>query len=246
MPILDARIVRGMLGLMVVVAVGLLFESVGTLAQAQNQAQDLSEGTPSALEVDPEGWIDPLADAGSELKGWTRVAIPPDGKLAEKSPWSLDSGSGELICAGDEAGHEWLRWDRELGDLIFHIEWRFEPIEGENPRYNSGVYARNSEDGKIWHQAQVGSGRGGFLFGDSPVDGEVRRVNLSKQAEDGRVRPAGEWNTYEITCKGSEMTLWTNGANTCTWANCQMPEGYIGVEAEGYRIIFRNLRVKPL
>jgi hypothetical protein len=25
-----------------------------------------------------------------------------------------------------------------------------------------------------------------------------------------RVKPAGEWNTFEITCKGKDVTLWVN------------------------------------
>lgn len=200
---------------------------------------------PSALNAAPEGWLDPLKDAGPELKGWTRVPIPPDGKLGATSQWSLDPTSGHLICAG-AGGHEWLRFDQPYRDVVYHVEWRFVPVtEGKN-RYNSGIYARNSADGAIWHQAQTGGGSGGYLFGDTPVDGKVKRVNLSKSVMDQRVKPAGEWNTFEITCRGKEISLWVNGNFTNRWFDCEVPEGYLGVEAEGYRIEFRNLRIKPL
>ena len=199
---------------------------------------------PSALERDPAGWTDLLASAGPRLEGWTRGPVPPGRPLNPDSQWSLDAATGHLVCEGN-GGHEWLRWDKELGDFIFHVEWRFTPVPGQRG-YNSGVYARNSADARIWHQAQTGDGSGGFLFGDTPVAGKIQRINLSKQQRGSRVKPAGEWNTFEITCKGKDMTLWVNGAETTQWHDCQVPRGYIGLEAEGYRIEFRNVKVKPL
>jgi Domain of Unknown Function (DUF1080) len=196
---------------------------------------------PSALERDPQGWTDLLIHAGTRLEGWTRGPIPPGRKLNPRSQWSLDAATRHLVCEGD-GGHEWLRWDQELGDLIFHVEWRFTPVPGKRG-YNSGIYARNSSDARIWHQAQTGDGSGGFLFGDTMVAGKLQRM---KQQRGSRVKPAGEWNTFEITCKGKDMTLWVNGAVTSQWHDCEVPRGYVGLEAEGYRIEFRNVKVKPL
>jgi hypothetical protein len=204
------------------------------------------ESTPGALEQDPKGWIDLLdgVGAGAELKGWTRGPIPPEGKLDAESQWKFDPATGILTCEGT-GGHDWVRWDRELGDFVYHVEWRFTPVPGKKG-YNSGIYARNSADAKIWHQAQTGDAKGGFLFGDTLVGGKIRRVNLAKQAQDGRVRPAGEWNTFEITCKGKDMRLWVNGAVTLDWHECEVPKGYVGLEAERFRIEFRQVKVKPL
>src|SRR5262249_10822993 len=159
-----------------------------------------ADPTPSALEQAPTGWTDLLAGAGSNLDGWSRGPIPPTGKLSAASQWSLDPKTGYLVCEGN-GGHDWRAWGPGPGGCIFHVEWRFTPIP-DGKRYNSGVFVRNSKDAAIWHQAQTGDASGGFLFGDTPVDGAVKRVNLSKQMTDKRVKPAGEWNTYEITCKG--------------------------------------------
>jgi hypothetical protein len=200
--------------------------------------------TPSALERYPSGWTDLLGQAGPRLEGWTRGPIPPGGKLNPRSQWSLDPATGYLVCEGN-GGHEWLRWDKELGDGIFHVEWRFTPVAG-SPRYNSGIFVRNSADARIWHQAQTGSGSGGYLFGDTEVNGKLQRINLSKQQKGSRVKPKGEWNTFEITCKGKDVTLWVNGAVTSVWHECQIPRGYVGLEAEGYHIEFRQVKLKPL
>jgi len=199
---------------------------------------------PSALEKDPKGWIDMLSEAGPDLEGWTREPIPVGGELNPKSQWSLDQATGHLVCQGD-GGHEWLRLDQVLTDFIFHVEWRFTPVPGKKG-YNSGVYVRNSSDGKMWHQAQCGDASGGYLFGETFANYAMKPFNLQKETSEQRVKPAGEWNTYEITCKVRDVTLWVNGAVTNHWRPCQVPRGYIGVEAEGWKIEFRNIKIKLL
>ena len=200
--------------------------------------------TPSALAADANGWSDLLAQAGPKLEGWTRSPLPPGGKINPSSQWSLDVATNTLVCQGD-GGHEWLRWNKELADCIYHVEWRFTVVPGKKG-YNSGIYARNSRDATIWHQAQTGDGSGGYLFGNTLAGGTTKRLNLSKQQASSRVKPAGEWNVFEITCRGKEMTLWVNGAVTNRWGECDVPTGYVGLEAEGYRIEFRNVKVKTL
>ena len=167
-----------------------------------------------------------------------------DGKLRPGSQWSLDTTTGALVCQGD-GGHEWLRWDNELGDFIYHVEWRFTPVPGKKG-YNAGVYARNSADGRIYHQAQTGDASGGYLFGTTQIKGVPAGSIYPQQHPDSRVKPAGEWNTFEITCQGMDMTLWVNGVVVNQWHECEVKRGYVGLEAEGWRIEFRNVKVKPL
>jgi hypothetical protein len=202
------------------------------------------DASQSALEANPDGWDDLLAKGGPDLKGWTRGPIPPTGKLRLESQWSFDPKSGILLCAGN-GGHEWLRWDQQLGDAIFHVEWRFTPVDGKKG-YNSGIYVRNSADAEIWHQAQTGDASGGYLFGASPSSGSVKGFNLAKNLKGQPVKPAGDWNTFEITCRGKDVTLWVNGAVTNEWHECEAARGYVGLEAEGWRIEFRNVKTKPL
>ena len=202
------------------------------------------ETVPSALEHDPHGWTDLLARAGPKLEGWDRGPLPAQGKLRPVSQWSRDTATGYLVCQGD-GGHEWLRWNQELGDFIYHVEWRFTPVPGKKG-YNSGIYARNSADGRIYHQAQTGDGSGGYLFGNTESNGAPKRFNLSTQQSASRVKPAGEWNTFEITCRGPDMTLWVNGGVANQWRDCEVKKGHVGLEAEGWRIEFRNVKVKPL
>ena len=201
-----------------------------------------AEPAPSALEKDSSGWVDVMPSA--DLKGWSRVPVPPGDPLG-KQQWHVEESGTVLVCDGD-GGHDMLLCDREFGDAVFHAEFRYTKVEGK-AGYNSGVYVRNSKDGALWHQAQFGDANGGYLFGETPgADGNKKFFTTNKDVTDGRVKPAGEWNTLEITARGNVLTLWVNGAVTCEVKNCGNPKGLVGVEGEGYRIEFRNLKVKEL
>lgn len=207
----------------------------------------------SALEADPRGWTDILPDP--KLTGWARVSpISTAGVKSAVDPllkvWTVKDGV--LVCRGDlpsprmpskGGSHEMLRYEKELGDFIFHVEWRF--INPERPGWNAGVYARVNQEANIWHQAQVGSASGGYWFGDTPdASGKIVRRKLDPLEQ--RVKPVGEWNTYEITGRGDRLTLWVNGAVVSEMTGLKVRRGHIGFEAELHHIEFRNLKLKEL
>ena len=205
------------------------------------RAAEVTE-TKSAWESDPVGWVDILPPA--DLKGWFRVPVPPNARLG-RDQWHVDSDKKVLICDGD-GGHDMLLFDKEIADGVFHLEFCYTKIEGKIG-YNSGAYVRNSRDGSFWHQAQFGDAKDGYLFGQTAVDGYGKKnFSLARQVTDSRVKPAGQWNTLEITARGRVLTLWVNGAVTCKFDDCGLERGYLGLEGEGYRIEFRNLKLKEL
>lgn len=195
------------------------------------------EPAKSALESDPRGWVDILPTA--DLKGWVRVPVKTGVKL-KRAQWHVENGL--LVCDGN-GGHDMFLLDHEVGDAIFHVEFCFVKIP--NPKsYNSGVFVRTSLDGATWHQAQTGSLSGGNLFGVTPSPAGPKKFDVSTQP--CRVKEAGEWNTYEVTAQGPKLTLWVNGYVTAVFPDCGLPKGYLGLEGEGYRIQFRNLKLKEL
>lgn len=194
------------------------------------------------MAADP-GWIDMLP--GPNLAGWTRIAIPPTKPVSDKQQWSVDPASRTLICTGDQ-GHEWLRYDaRQFGDFLYHVEWRFKPVDTPNPKYNSGVFFRNDAEGNIWHQAQTGAGPGGYIFAVTPVNGQPQRITLAKEKKGTFEKPAGEWNSTDIRCEGKHCSLTING-NLSSEVDLEVLKGYLGLESEGYYITFRNIRAKTL
>lgn len=203
----------------------------------------------SALESEPRGWKDILP--GNKLSGWTRYPLRTEVRQ-DFDVWKVDRKAGRLLCQanlpevpapGRSGTHEMLRYDRELGDFVWHVEWRF--VDPEKRGWNSGIYARIAPDRRFWHQAQVGNASGGYWFGyvqDGP-DGMIRK-QLSPRAN--RVKPVGEWNSYEITARGDKLTLWVNGAVTSEWEGVAPLRGHIGLEGEFHRAEFRNMKLKEL
>jgi hypothetical protein len=190
----------------------------------------------------PSGWIDIMP--GPSLNNWTRVAFPPSRPLPSHSQWSVDTATHTLVCAGN-GGHEWLRYDKELRNFLFHVEWRLTPHKA-GKGYNSGVFVRNDRNGNIWYQAQVGDAGGGYWFGNNPEGKELKRFSLHSQMTTNPVKHAGEWNTFDIRCQGAKIILKVNGTKASEFDKCKNLKGYLGLEAEGSRIEFRQMRIKIL
>lgn len=134
-----------------------------------------------------EKWLD--LTPGPDLAGWKRVPIAPDVKPGAKNPWKMDGKI--LLCDGVDV-KEMLLYDKEFKDGVFHVEWRFRKVEGK-PEYNSGIYVRNSADGKVWHQAQVAHvgkpPRLGDLFGETLVDGKPQKSSSKARATSSPILP---------------------------------------------------------
>jgi len=173
---------------------------------------------------------------------WTRVAIPPTNPLKPVDQWHIDAAKRQILCDGNQ-GHEWLRFNHQLSDFDFRVTWRFTPVPG-TPHYNSGVFFRNSEDGVIWLQAQT-SQAGGYIFGMMPTEGKLQRFTLQKEMTENRIKPPGQWNAYDIRCAGSTCTLSVNGAIVNT-LHTSVATGYVGLEAEGYQIAFKDFHLRQL
>jgi len=180
-------------------------------------------------------------DAQHEV--WTRVAIPPGHPVSNVAQWHIDYARHQIVCDGN-GGHEWLRFNHEFSNFTFHVKWRFTPVTTAEAKYNSGVFFRNNLDGSIWHQAQT-TPAGGYLFGLTPVDSKPQGFNLQKEMKANRVKPAGQWNVYDIRCVGDTCTLAVNGEIVNT-AKVGIDKGYVGLESEGYSITFKDMKLKEL
>jgi hypothetical protein len=181
----------------------------------------------------------------SDLAGWRRVPIEP---LAQKPVWTADAKG--LVIDGVGA-KEILLYDKELGDGVLHVEWRFRKADESDPSkkpvYNGGVYVRTMLDGKVYVQAQVAFQDKKPVSGDviAQVPGVKERVNVYQTAASPQ-KPVGEWNTYDITMRGKSIELVVNGKPTVTWNDCPMPRGHVGLQAEGAVVEVRALRFHEL
>jgi hypothetical protein len=71
----------------------------------------------------------------------------------------------------------------------------------------------------------------------------LRRVPKFKESSE---KPPGEWNTYEIVCRGDTITLTVNGVEQNRATRVSVQEGHICLQAEGAPVEFRNVKLEPL
>ena len=175
------------------------------------------------------------------------MPIAPDTKPVAKNAWSVDATNKLLVCDGVGV-KEMLLFGKEFGDGVFHVEWRFRKVEGD-PVYNSGIYVRTAKDGLIWHQIQVAHTQKPPFMGDlfGVIDRVKQETKVLAIGEGPKlVKGPGEWNTYDISCQGKQITVLINGKTSCVWNDCSTPRGHIGMQAEFFFIEFRNLKFKEL
>jgi hypothetical protein len=84
--------------------------------------------------------------------------------------------------------------DRKFGDFTLHVEFRY-PKES-----NSGVYLRGR------HEVQIQDD-----FGNPPANDRFSGIYGFISPSVIAARPAGEWETYDITLIGRMVTVVANG-----------------------------------
>jgi hypothetical protein len=81
----------------------------------------------------------------------------------------------------------------------------------------------------------------GSIYGKQAADAAAR---------DAALKPAGQWNAYEIVVKADRITVYLNGVKINDWADPDkaLGLGRIGLQMHGSGddVYFRNVRVKPL
>jgi hypothetical protein len=148
----------------------------------------------------------------------------------------------------------YLRTEKEYSDYHLHVEWRY-PEDATN----SGVFLHTSGPDVIWvahYQAQLKfQNTGDFIvhgvgvsatLNDTVYTSTEEKKPLIPKIHPTNEKPAGEWNSYDITCLGSTIEIKVNGVLQNRAINCSLTKGGIGFQAEGSKIQFRNLWIEAV
>ncbi len=184
---------------------------------------------------------------GRDLTGWVSVNCAP-------TTWSVRDGmiysTGKPICE--------LRTTRMFENFILELEYQH-----LDPQGNAGVFiwgdaltapgqpfvraievqvldGRNTEN--YTSHGDVFAIHGARMTPDRPhPNGSMRSLPSERRA-----RPAGEWNHYRITAQNGTIKLAVNGKEVSGGYDISPRKGYIHLESEGGRVLYRNLRIKEL
>jgi hypothetical protein len=67
-----------------------------------------------------------------------------------------------------------------------------------------------------------------------------------KKLAESSEKPAGEWNTMEVTCKANTIEVVVNGVRQNKGTNVNISSGSICLQSEGKAIEFRNVFLTKL
>jgi hypothetical protein len=210
-------------------------------------------GLPAAAD-DKDGFT-PLFN-GKDFTGWTLVIRKKEGVKADaKDVWSVRDGY--IRCVGTGKPNGYAATEKQYGDYVLRVKWRF-PKDAKGG--NSGVLLHVQEKDEVWPtsvEAQLLSGRAGDFWLIYPptvkLDIDPARQDPQQARHYFRIpkdemieRPLGEWNDYEITCKGGDITLVVNGKKANEGKNGNLTKGRIGLQSEGAEVHFKDIAIKPI
>lgn len=168
-----------------------------------------------------------------------------------------------LICSGQPIGV--MRSEKQYENFILHIEWMH-----TEPGGNSGVFvwsnANPPEEVRLPDGVEVQmlelewvnlNKRDGVTPPIAYVHGELFGVGGVKTVPDNPrgersksienlCKGKGEWNTYDVVCVDGVVKLSVNGKFVNGISKASQKKGYICLESEGAKILFRNIRIIEL
>jgi len=184
-------------------------------------------------------------------RGWKRATVP--------KAWEVRDGALSLV-PGDDGGD--ICTSEEFDNFELRLEWKIEPGG------NSGIFYRASEDYR-W-AAETGP-EFQILDDERHPNGKTPETSAGAvyalYAPSKKVaRPAGEWNVIRIIAKGNHVEHWMNNVKITEYVMgsedwnsrvakskfASFPEfgkrakGRIVFQDHGYKVWFRNIRIKRL
>jgi hypothetical protein len=185
---------------------------------------------------------------GKNLNGWTIFVSDP--KINPETFFYVKDGVIETV--GVPVGY--IRTKKEYSNYKLHVEWRY-----PEKAINSGILLHTNGPDKIWvshYQAQLkDQNAGDFIVHGVGEKATIRdSVYVSTEKEKPVIpkihpsteKPAGEWNSCDMICKGNTIEIKVNGLLQNVATNCSLTKGGIGLQAEGCKIQFRNLWLEKI
>jgi hypothetical protein len=174
---------------------------------------------------DDAGWIT-LIDGATGLDNWSRIG---------DANWRAADG----VIQADR------KTDKESSFLVSKNSYTDFQIRAEfwvSDDANTGIYMRCAEPGKLTdrncYEANIFDQRPDPTYGTGAI---VHIAKVSPMPKAG-----GKWNTFDITVKGTRLTVALNGVLTADIEDSKLASGPIGLQYAAGVVKFRKVQIKPL
>jgi len=171
------------------------------------------------------GWIT-LIDGATGLENWNRVG---------DANWRAAEGAIQADQKTEQAS-SFLVSKNSYTDFQIRVEfWASDDA-------NSGIYMRCADPktptDKTCYEANIFDQRPDPTYGTGAI---VHIAAVSPMPKAG-----GKWNTYDITVKGTRLTVTLNGVRTVDVEDSKLPTGPIALQYAAGVVKFRKVQIKPL
>ena len=178
---------------------------------------------------------------GQNLDGWV-LYTDPNSDVKPEEVFTVKDGV--ISVTGMPYGY--MRTVKKYADYEAHAEFRWTDGKGSN----SGFFLRAQEGDKMWPadiEVQLKVGSIGDLMGSvkNPVEAPGGPRRVLRLDEPDLESPVGEWNSVDVKCEGSHITVTLNG-KVVNEAETDLTEGFIALQSEGGPLEFRNVWVKEI
>lgn len=173
---------------------------------------------------------------GKDLKGWVFHLKDPSVDPAKV----FTVQNGVIHIKGDPFGY--MRTQKQYADYNLHVEYRY---PGELS--NSGVFIHAQQPDTIWPrciecQLKAGNAADFVLMNGSTMNEQKdKSKRMIAKMKDSNEKPAGEWNSMDITCKGNTIEVKVNGLLQNSGTGLNISKGHICLQSEGKDVEFRNV-----
>ena len=167
-----------------------------------------------------------LIDGATGLDNWNQVG---------EANWRAAEGA---VVADKKSGKaiSYLVSKTPYKDFAIHAEfWVSDDA-------NSGIFLRCSDpkniDSKTCYEVNIYDRRPDPSFGTGAI---VDVASVSPMPKAG-----GKWNTYDITAKGSHLTVTLNGVRTADVNDSRLASGPFALQYDAGTVKFRKVSIRPL
>ena len=179
---------------------------------------------------------------GKDLEGWT-FHLKADSDVPATDVFGVKDGV--ITIAGQPFGY--MMTDQSYSDYKLHLEWRW-PDEPSN----SGIFIHAEPIDAVWPRcAEVNlmAGKAGDMIASGGSEFEELKETggrwMTSPVAESAEKPAGEWNTAEIICKGNHIQAYINGVLK-NEVHIDRTEGPIALQSEGGPLEVRNVYIVPI
>ena len=178
---------------------------------------------------------------GKDLSGWK---LHVKGGADPTQTFKVEGGV--ILCTGKSIGY--LRTEQDYKNYKLTVEWRLLKSG------NTGVLVHMSLPDKVWPRSIECQGMHGNQGDFFVIEGTEFKEHRKQKGRDGRrVRkrgpsnelPLGDWNVFEIICRGDTIRLYVNGRLMNKATKCNVNSGKIGLQSEGAPWECRRITIEP-